>query len=79
MRTIKRAAPLAMISVTAVYMLVNVAYYAVVDKEEILGSGRIVAALYFGRLWGVSAERVRIDSDFVLYLRCSCGEHRSSA
>ncbi|KAI0746957.1 amino acid transporter [Daedaleopsis nitida] len=57
-RTIKRAAPLAMLSVTLVYMLVNVAYYAVVDKDEILGSGRIVAALYFGRLWGVNAERI---------------------
>lgn len=59
-RTIKRAAPLAMISVTLVYMLVNVAYFAVVDKEEILDSGRIVAALYFGKLWGVNAERVCI-------------------
>ncbi|RPD65685.1 amino acid transporter [Lentinus tigrinus ALCF2SS1-7] len=56
-RTIKRAAPLAMISVTLVYMLVNVAYYAVVDKEEIVGGGRIAAALYFGKLWGVGAER----------------------
>lgn len=59
MRTLKRAAPLAMISVTFVYMLVNIAYYAVVDKGEILGGGRIVAALYFGKLWGVNAERVR--------------------
>ncbi len=57
-KTLKRAAPLAMLSVTLVYMLVNVAYYAVVDKAEILGSGRIAAALYFGRLWGVGAERV---------------------
>ena len=59
MKTIKRAAPLAMVSVTLVYMLVNVAYYAVVDKDEIVGSGRIAAALYFGKLWGVGAERVR--------------------
>ncbi|KAH9897021.1 amino acid transporter [Cubamyces lactineus] len=56
-RTIKRAAPLAMLSVTLVYLLVNVAYLAVVDKEEIVGSGRIVAALHFGKLWGVGAER----------------------
>lgn len=59
-RTIKRAAPLAMLSVTFVYMLVNIAYLAVVDKEEIVGSGRIVAALHFGKLWGVGAERVRV-------------------
>ena len=57
-RTMKRAAPLAMLSVTLVYMLVNIAYYAVVDRAEIVGSGRIAAALYFGRLWGVGAERV---------------------
>ncbi|OJT02832.1 High-affinity methionine permease [Trametes pubescens] len=56
-RTIKRAAPLAMLSVTFVYMLVNIAYLAVVDKAEIVGSGRIVAALHFGKLWGVGAER----------------------
>ncbi|KAH9941207.1 amino acid transporter [Epithele typhae] len=57
-RTIKRAAPLAMLSVTVVYMLVNVAYYAVVDRADIAGSGRIAAALYFGRLWGTNAERI---------------------
>jgi amino acid transporter len=42
-RTVKRAAPLAMLAVTAVYMLVNVAYFAVVSKADILGSRQIVA------------------------------------
>lgn len=44
-RTIKRAAPLAMISVTSVYMFINVAYFAVVSKTDILGSKRIVASV----------------------------------
>ncbi|KAI0711347.1 APC amino acid permease [Earliella scabrosa] len=57
-RTMKRAAPLAMVSVTIVYMLVNIAYYAVVDANDILGSGRIAAALYFGKIWGVNTERI---------------------
>jgi len=57
-RTIKFAAPVAMIAITVVYMLVNVAYYAVVDKNTILNSGRIVAALFFGRLWGQRTERI---------------------
>ncbi|KAI0683765.1 amino acid transporter [Cytidiella melzeri] len=57
-RTIKVAAPLAMISITFVYMLVNIAYYAVVDKQDILDSGRIIAALFFGKLWGVWTERI---------------------
>ncbi len=43
MWTIKRAAPIALVGVTAVYILVNVAYFAVVSKEDILGSKRIVA------------------------------------
>lgn len=42
-RTIKKAAPLAMLFVTFVYMLVNIAYFVVVSKEDILGSGRVVA------------------------------------
>lgn len=42
-RTIKRAAPLAMLFVTAVYMFVNVAYFAAVSKMDILDSRRIVA------------------------------------
>ncbi|KAI0795414.1 amino acid permease-domain-containing protein [Abortiporus biennis] len=57
-RTIKRAAPLAVFSITIIYLLVNVAYYAVVDKDEILKSGRIAAALFFGKLWGMRFERV---------------------
>lgn len=57
-RTIKLAAPTAVLLVTMMYLLVNVAYYAVVDKEDILGSGRIAAALFFGKLWGSKAERV---------------------
>ncbi|KAH9843013.1 amino acid transporter [Rhodofomes roseus] len=57
-RTIKLAAPLAVFSVTIAYLLANVAYFAVVPKDEILGSGRIVAALFFGKLWGIGAERI---------------------
>ncbi|KAK0451030.1 APC amino acid permease [Armillaria borealis] len=57
-RTIKRAAPLALISVTAVYLLVNVGYFAVVSKGDIVGSRRIVAALFFRNLFGPNLERV---------------------
>ncbi|KAJ7751513.1 APC amino acid permease [Mycena maculata] len=56
-RTIKRAAPLAMTAVTLVYMSVNVAYFAVVSKNDILGSRRIVAALFFRNLFGPATER----------------------
>ena len=44
-RTIRLAAPLAMISVTAVYFFINISYYAVVSKRDILESQRIVASV----------------------------------
>ncbi|KAJ7245653.1 APC amino acid permease [Mycena haematopus] len=56
-RTIKRAAPLAILSVAAVYMLVNIAYFGVVSKTDILGSRQIVAALFFRNLFGPATER----------------------
>ncbi|THU84242.1 APC amino acid permease [Dendrothele bispora CBS 962.96] len=56
-RTIKRAAPIAMCGVTVVYLLVNLAYYAVVSKEDILGGKRVVAALFFRNLFGEKTER----------------------
>ncbi|KAF8518435.1 high affinity methionine permease [Hysterangium stoloniferum] len=57
-KTIKRAAPLAMVLITVLYLLVNVSYLIVVSKEDILGSGRVVAALFFRNLFGSIAERV---------------------
>ncbi|KAE9402301.1 APC amino acid permease [Gymnopus androsaceus JB14] len=56
-RTIKRAAPMAMLAVTVVYIFVNIAYFAVVSKDDILGSKRIVAALFFRNLFGEQMER----------------------
>jgi amino acid transporter len=42
-RTLKLAAPLAMLSVTAVYLFINLSYFAVVSKTDILESRQIVA------------------------------------
>ncbi|KAF8834677.1 amino acid transporter [Paxillus ammoniavirescens] len=56
-RTIKRAAPLAMFSVAFVYLAVNVAYFAVVSKSDMLGGGTIPAALFFRNLYGPATER----------------------
>src|SRR6201986_2690796 len=41
-RTIKRAVPIAISAITVTYLLVNVAYFVVVDKNEILTSGQAV-------------------------------------
>ncbi|KIW64246.1 hypothetical protein PV04_09193 [Phialophora macrospora] len=56
-RTLKMAAPAAIIFVSIVYMLVNIAYFAAVPKEEIVSSGRILAASFFRNVFGHSAER----------------------
>ncbi|EMR64143.1 putative high affinity methionine permease protein [Eutypa lata UCREL1] len=56
-RTLKIAAPTAIASVAVLYMLVNVAYFAAVPKEEILQSGRLVAASLFRNVFGEKAER----------------------
>jgi amino acid transporter len=56
--TIKRAAPAAIIAVTFVYMLANLAYFSVVSKRDILEGGQIVAALFFGNLFGPATEKV---------------------
>lgn len=56
-RTLKIAAPLALISVSIIYMFVNIAYFAIVPKEEILSSGRILAANYFRLAFGENAQK----------------------
>jgi amino acid transporter len=38
-RTVKRAAPTALGSITVIYMLVNLAYFFVVEREEIRDGG----------------------------------------
>ncbi|KAF8834676.1 amino acid transporter [Paxillus ammoniavirescens] len=57
-RTIKRAAPLAMFFVTFVYLAVNIAYFAVVSKADMLGGGTTPAALFFRNLYGPATERI---------------------
>ncbi|KAF1997698.1 amino acid transporter [Amniculicola lignicola CBS 123094] len=56
-RTLKRAAPLALGLVAVLYMFVNIAYFAAVSKEEIIASERLVAASFFRNVFGGSAER----------------------
>ncbi|KAG1747703.1 APC amino acid permease [Suillus lakei] len=42
-RTIKRAAPLAMTLVAVAYLSVNIAYFAVISKQDMLGGGTMAA------------------------------------
>ncbi|EAU85121.2 high affinity methionine permease [Coprinopsis cinerea okayama7 len=56
-RTIRIAGPLAIGFITILYILANIAYFAAATKEEITGSGRLVAALLFENVYGEKATR----------------------
>ncbi|KAH8829246.1 APC amino acid permease, partial [Flagelloscypha sp. PMI_526] len=56
-RTVKIAAPLGLALVTFVYVAVNISYFAVVSKNDIIHSRTIAAALYFRNLFGPGTER----------------------
>jgi amino acid transporter len=54
---LKIAAPIAIGSVGILYMFVNIAYFAAVPKDQFLASGQIVAAAFFGNMFGSKAEK----------------------
>ncbi|KAF2228658.1 amino acid transporter [Viridothelium virens] len=56
-RTLRIAAPIAIAIVGVLYMLANIAYFAVVPREEIISSGRILAGSFFRNVFGPKAER----------------------
>lgn len=56
-RTLKIAAPAALGAVAILYMLANIAYFAAVPRDEILSSGRILAASFFRNMFGEKAEK----------------------
>ncbi|KAG6862551.1 hypothetical protein C0995_000099 [Termitomyces sp. Mi166 len=50
--TVRKSSIIALTLMVALFMLVNVAYVAVVPREEIKSSGQLIAALFFQRLFG---------------------------
>ncbi|KAG2055913.1 amino acid transporter [Suillus hirtellus] len=56
-RTLKIAGPLGLGICAILYLLANVAYFAAATKTEIDKSGVTVAALFFGNVFGSTAER----------------------
>ena len=56
-RTLKSVSITALVTACLLYLLANVAYFAVVPVDEIKESGQLVAALFFERTFGVSVGR----------------------
>lgn len=56
-RTIRLAGIIAIVVVTLLYLMVNFAYLSGISKSEILGSGRLIAAILARNVWGPLGER----------------------
>ena len=53
-KTLKRSAPLALLTVTVFYVMMNLAFFIVVPLKEFEKGGELVAALFFERLFGAT-------------------------
>lgn len=56
-RILKISAPTALCMVSVIYILVNVAFFAVIHKEDIASSGRVAAATFFRIVFGESGQK----------------------
>lgn len=56
--TLKSVSVAAWTTASLMYLLVNVAYFLVVPVEEIKGSGELIAALFFERLFGRAGRTI---------------------
>ncbi|KAI7762825.1 hypothetical protein LZL87_008266 [Fusarium oxysporum] len=65
-RTLRSVALTALGTACGLYMLVNIAYFLVVPIDEIRGSGELIAALFFERLFGENFGRVVLPTAVAL-------------
>ncbi|KAM3424601.1 hypothetical protein BST61_g6591 [Cercospora zeina] len=56
-RTLKSVAFTALATACGMYLLVNVAYFLVVPLDEVRGSGELIAAIFFEKVFGVAVGR----------------------
>ncbi|KAF3157885.1 hypothetical protein EYR41_002656 [Orbilia oligospora] len=56
-RTLKTATTAALATVCLMYFFVNMAYFSVVDGEDIRNSGELIAGLFFERVFGYNVGR----------------------
>lgn len=56
-KVLKIAAPSALFFITVLYILVNIAYFAVVPADVLRNSGRIVAASFFKTIFGEKGDK----------------------
>lgn len=54
-RTLRRAAPIAILTVTILYVLANISYFAAMSKKEMTDAEVLVGADFFRKVWGENA------------------------
>ncbi|EJD39110.1 amino acid transporter [Auricularia subglabra TFB-10046 SS5] len=67
-RTVRKAGHIAVGLVSTLFFFVNVAFVAAVPKEEIENAGQLVAALFFGKVFGGRAASKILPA----MIACSC-------
>jgi amino acid transporter len=67
-QTVRKASMISLSLVSVLFMFVNVAYVAVVPREELRNSGQLIAAIFFQRVFGPG-----LGVKFLpLLVACSC-------
>lgn len=67
-RTVRKASMISLSMVSIMFFFINVAYVAVVPREELRNSGQLIAALFFRRVFGPGLGVKVIP----LLVACSC-------
>ncbi|KAF8622990.1 hypothetical protein AX15_006586 [Amanita polypyramis BW_CC] len=57
-RTLKNASVIGISIVATLYVLVSIAYFAVVSKNDMLDSNKVVVSLFFRNLFGENVEKI---------------------
>uniref|UniRef100_A0A8H8CKT5 Amino acid transporter n=1 Tax=Psilocybe cubensis TaxID=181762 RepID=A0A8H8CKT5_PSICU len=66
-KTVRRAGIISLLSVSVLFLFINIAYVAAVPQEDIRNSGQLIAVLFFQRVFGTTGARV-----FPLFVAASC-------
>ncbi|KAF8149907.1 amino acid transporter [Crassisporium funariophilum] len=66
-RTVRKAGRISLLVISILFLFINIAYVAAVPREDIRGSGQLIAVLFFRRVFGSTGAKI-----FPLMVACSC-------
>lgn len=74
-KTLKTSAPLALLTVTLFYLMMNIAFFIIIPLQEFKNGGELVAALFFEKLLGANVGGIVLPA---LIAICSAGNIMST-